>query len=319
MKWFPFVASGPVPPVSVHSREERFLGAYLSLAIGDALGATVEFMLPEEIKGTYGVHNTLRGGGWLYLKPGQVTDDTQMCLAVGNAMVSAEAAGGWNLQGVADEFVKWLRSLPRDVGNTCRRGIRRYMQDGSLQAVEYSEDAGNGALMRNLPVALGTPLPSLDELVAGADPEFERRSVEQGRITHGNVLSDAAMILVGRLTRILLAGGSREMCRLVAENFVAENPKFVFEPWPGKTSGYVVDTVQTVLDGFFNSETLEECIVRVVNRGGDADTTGAIVGQLAGAFWGVGAIPSRWLEKLDPEVRKSVTAQAKALLRLGGN
>jgi ADP-ribosyl-[dinitrogen reductase] hydrolase len=318
MKWFPFLHSNTETFSGTLSLDERALGAYLALAAGDALGATVEFMTAGEIKGIYGVHDSLCGGGWLYLKPGQVTDDTQMCLAVGNAMTAAHDSGGWDLEGVADEFVRWLRSLPQDVGNTCRRGIRRYMQEGLLRGVERAEEAGNGALMRNLPVALGTALPSLDDLVAGRDAEFERRSIEQSRITHGNVLSDAAVLLVGRLTRILLAGGGRRLCREVTDRFIAENPKFAFEPWPGKTSGYVVDTVQTVLDGFFNSESLEECVVKVVNRGGDADTTGAVVGQLAGALWGVNAIPARWLDKLDPKVRKLVTAQTEALLRLGG-
>ncbi|MDP2804662.1 MAG: ADP-ribosylglycohydrolase family protein, partial [Gallionellaceae bacterium] len=60
---------------------DRATAAYLGLAIGDALGSTVEFMTPREIALQYGTHNTLRGGGWLHLKPGQVTDDTTMSLA----------------------------------------------------------------------------------------------------------------------------------------------------------------------------------------------------------------------------------------------
>ncbi|MDR2863220.1 MAG: ADP-ribosyl-[dinitrogen reductase] hydrolase [Puniceicoccales bacterium] len=302
--------------VQAPSLQERFLGAYLGFASGDALGATVEFMTAGEIRATFGVHNTIRGGGWLRLKPGQITDDTQMCLAVGDAMIASEATGGWDLRCVADGFVKWLRSRPVDIGNTCRRGIRRYMQDGSLHAPELHDDAGNGALMRNLPVALGTPPVPLAELLEGHDPVFTQRSLEQGRITHGNILSDASILMLGQLTRVLLAGGGVDDCHRVAEQWIRQHPKFNFTPWPGRTSGYVVDTVQTVLDGFFSASSLEECIVSVVNRGGDADTTGALAGQLAGARWGIKAIPTHWVDKLDPSVRKKISEQVEALLRL---
>jgi ADP-ribosyl-[dinitrogen reductase] hydrolase len=70
----------------------------------------------------------------------------------------------------------------------------------------------------------------------------------------------------------------------IANDLVAAHPEFRFEPWPGRATGYIVDTVQTVFDGFFNTGTFEKCLVRVVNRGGDADTTGALAGQLAGAL-----------------------------------
>ena len=85
---------------------------------------------------------------------------------------------------------------------------------------------------------------------------------------------------------------------------------------PGKTSGYIVHTVQTVFDGFFNTGSFEECLVRVVNRGGDADTTGALAGQLAGALYGVQGIPARWLKKLDPVVTAAIRDQVPKLLKL---
>lgn len=309
------------------SLEERALGAYLGFAVGDAMGASVEFMTPREIRVVHGgVLDTIKGGGWLRLKPGQVTDDTQMCLALGGAIL---ASGGWNLRAVADAFVAWLQSRPVDVGNTCRRGIRRYLQTGTLRGVPAEEDGGNGALMRNLPVALGTPPPvraaggmTAEErraaLVEGDDAVFAQRSVEQARITHGHVLSDEATVALGRMTRVLLAGGAQADCRRMADTLVARNPVFAFEPWPGRTSGYVADTVQTVLDGFLRAGSFEECVVDVVNRGGDADTNGALAGQLAGALWGVQAIPARWLAKLDEGVKKKIGEQVEGLLGLGG-
>ena len=133
--------------------ENRALAAYLGFAIGDALGATVEFMTKREIAAEYGVHREIMGGGWLRLKPGQVTDDTQMALALGRSLVRC---GGLDLRDVCEEFAAWLKSGPIDVGNTCRRGIRRYIVHGTVEGTFAPGDAGNGAAMRVLPVALAT-------------------------------------------------------------------------------------------------------------------------------------------------------------------
>ena len=133
--------------------EDRALAAYLGFAIGDALGATVEFMTKREIAAEYGVHREIKGGGWLRLKPGQVTDDTQMALALGRSLVRR---GGLDLRDVCEEFAAWLKSGPIDVGNTCRRGIRRYIVHGTVEGTFAPGDAGNGAAMRVLPVALAT-------------------------------------------------------------------------------------------------------------------------------------------------------------------
>ena len=283
---------------------DRALGAYLGLAVGDALGATVEFMTAGEIAATYRVHRQIIGGGWLRLKPGQVTDDTQMSLALGSALLGRDA---WDLRAVADAFVAWLRTRPPDIGHTCRRGIRRYMLDGTLAAEPAEDSAGNGAAMRNLPAVLGT---------LGDAAACERFSLEQAHLTHRHPQSDAAILTLARMTQLLLRGGGRDDCRAAADELVARHPEFRFAPWPGRTSGYIVDTVQTVFDGFFQTADLESCLVTVVNRGGDADTTGALAGQLAGALYGVQAIPVRWLRRLDPAVSQAIRVQTEGLLAL---
>jgi ADP-ribosyl-[dinitrogen reductase] hydrolase len=261
-------------------------------------------MTPSEIVATHKVHRQILGGGWLRLKPGQVTDDTQMCLALGDAILSAQ---GWDLPTVANAFVTWMRSRPPDIGNTCRRGIRRYMLDGTLAAPPAEDSAGNGAAMRNLPVALA---------FAHAPAAFERCSIEQAHVTHNHPFSDAATLTLGHITRILLGGGDKLDCRHCANDLVAKHPQFRFDPWPGRTSGYIVDTTQTVLDAFFGSTSFEECLVNVVNRGGDADTTGALAGQLAGACYGVAGIPERWLKRLDHSVAERIRLQTPGLLAL---
>ncbi len=283
---------------------DRAMGAYLGLAIGDALGATVEFMLPREIVQQYGVHKEILGGGWLKLKAGQVTDDTEMSLALGNALLSSH---GWNRKSVADAFVSWLKSGPIDIGNTCRRGIRRYMTDGSLSGPLNLGDGGNGAAMRILPIVLAT---------LNDENAMKRQIIEQCHITHNHPLSDSASLALGKITRNLILGGNVKTCRNIANELVHEHPAFRFSPYPGRASGYIVDTMQTVLHHFFRSDSFEFCMINTVNRGEDADTTGSIVGMLAGALYGKSTIPKRWLAKLDSQIHSEIEQQVEGLLQL---
>ena len=283
---------------------DRALGAYLGLAVGDALGATVEFMLPREIRYQYGVHRDIIGGGWLKLRAGRVTDDTEMALALGRALV---ASGGWNAKAVADSYVAWLKSRPVDIGNTCRRGIQRYMLDGSLSGPPNDGDGGNGAAMRNLPLVL---------LTLHNEQAFVEHTLAQSHFTHHHPLSDAATLVLGRLMRVILSGGKIRECRAVVKDLLRDYPKFQFDPYPGRASAYIVDTLQTVLHHLFSTDTFESLVVETVNCGEDADTTGAIAGMLGGALYGVKAIPERWLEKLELHVVSEIELQVGALLRL---
>lgn len=285
---------------------QRALGAYLGVAIGDALGATVEFMLPREIRHQYGVHREIVGGGWLKLKAGRVTDDTEMSLALGRALISSN---GWNGPAVADSFVAWLKSRPVDIGNTCRQGIQRYLAQKTLEAAPSEAHAGNGALMRMLPAVLAT---------LGDDIEFQRLALAQAHFTHNHPLSDAAILSIGQMIRVLLHGGTVKQCRDIANQLIERHPKFKFSPYPGRASGYVVDTVQTALHHFFATDSFESLLVETVNCGEDADTTGAIAGMLAGALYGAEQIPRRWLQKLDPAVASEIHRQTDDLLRLSG-
>lgn len=285
----------------------RALGAYLGLAIGDALGATVEFLLPREIQYQYGVHKEIIGGGWLRIRPGQVTDDTEMSLAMGAALI---ASGGWDAIAVADAFVTWLKSRPLDIGNTCRRGIQRYMVQGTLSGPRSESDGGNGAAMRIIPLVLAT---------LNDDAAFRRQALEQAHITHNNQLSDIATLALGEMARILVKGGGLMECRALVKVLLSEYPKFRFEPYPGRASGYIVDTVQTVLHHFFANDSFESLLVATVNCGEDADTTGAIAGMLGGALYGANAIPQRWLEKLDAQVQAKIRQQVAELLQLSVN
>jgi ADP-ribosyl-[dinitrogen reductase] hydrolase len=267
----------------------RARAAFVGFAVGDALGAPVEFMTAGEIR-AHGVHREMTGGGWLHLKPGRVTDDTEMALCVARALAEA---GTFSLRAVADRLAEWLKRGPVDVGNTCRRGLRAYIVNGRLEAPPGEWDAGNGAAMRVLPVALRT-LGDFELLAEWA--------VAQGHLTHNHPLSDAGSVLFGKLVQVAVLGLSlgrmRAECRALSDVHRA----FAFEPWRGGSSGYVADSVRTVLHHFFLSRGFEDCLVGVVNEGGDADTNGALAGMLAGAYYGREEIPARWTRRMDPRL-----------------
>jgi ADP-ribosyl-[dinitrogen reductase] hydrolase len=280
------------------------------LALGDALGATVEFMTPREIALRFadhgGVHRRITGGGWLNLPAGQVTDDTTMSLALGKALLEGRRQhkmGDTRL--IAEAFVAWWRGRPVDCGNTCRRGIQRYIRNGALSTPVNEGDAGNGALMRNLPAALAT---------LGNDAAFKAISLAQAHITHNHPHSDAATLGLGHMLRLQLAGADAATLEQRAARLVAEHPVFRFNPYPGRASAYVVDTVQTVLWAFTTHADFEAAVVAAANRGEDADTTAALVGMLAGARCGAAALPRHWLKRLAPEVARAVTVQTEALI-----
>ncbi|MCR6632250.1 MAG: ADP-ribosyl-[dinitrogen reductase] hydrolase [Magnetospirillum sp.] len=284
--------------------EERALGAFLGFAVGDALGATVEFMTRREIEAKYGVHRKMIGGGWLHLAPGQVTDDTEMALALGRSLVRM---GGFDAKDVCGEFAAWLKSGPVDIGNTCRRGIRRYMIHDTVEGVFCEGDGGNGAAMRLLPLAIVTLYrPDL----------FEAWTLAQCHITHHHPLSDDASLAFGRMAQNLLLGEGIKGAREVAKTLVDKHRTFRFEPYKGQSSAYVVDTVQTVFHFYFVTDSFKTCVIETVNQGGDADTTGALAGMLAGATYGLNDIPSAWLGKLDKKIAEEIRLQVKGLLKV---
>jgi ADP-ribosyl-[dinitrogen reductase] hydrolase len=299
----------------MHELFDKALGAYLGFAIGDALGATVEFMRPREIAQQYGVHREIIGGGWLKLPRGQVTDDTTMSLALGDALLQGgtpalrhHTEGDDTLvRTIGQAYLAWFQGKPVDCGNTCRRGILRFLHEGTLSGDFNPGDGGNGALMRNLPAVLAT---------LGNDAAFERLSIAQARLTHHHPLSDAATLGLGHLLRLLFNGATHPEVHLWAAQWSQTNPSFRFTPYRGFATAYVVDTVQTVLHFVTLHEDFEDALVATVNQGDDADTTGALVGMLAGARCGASRLPPRWLQRLQADTVQAITEQTRGLLAL---
>ena len=306
--------SAPVRNRPSPSPQERLLdkakAAYLGLAIGDALGATVEFLTPNEIRHQIGIHNEITGGGWLRLKAGHVTDDTTMALALGKSIL---AKGCVDAQAAAEAFDAWMRAKPVDIGNTVRRNLIQFRKTGNPAAPASEHDAGNGAAMRLLPIALAC---------YGQPPETTIISSRaQAHVTHNNALSDAACETLILMVQDLMSGCEAiDVERERAVTLVQKHPVFAYDKKRcDNPSGYIVDTIQAVFQSFFATENFEDCLMDVVNRGGDADTTGAIAGMLAGACYGMDSIPKRWLKALDEATSQKCTDQALALMTLAGH
>lgn len=283
---------------------QRAMAAYLGLAVGDALGATVEFMTPREILSQYGEHRNIVGGGWLRLRKGRVTDDTEMSLALGRSIL---LTGGVEAGAIAHAFSEWMRTKPVDIGHTVRRGISLYRQTGATTVPEHDYDAGNGACMRALPIAIYT---------LSADPEIVDRSNRiQAHVTHHNSVSDTGTLAAIRMVQAGLLGGTLVELKELAASLAAADERYRYDRRrvenPG---GYLVETLTAVFQALFATDSFESALIDVVNRGGDADTTGAILGMIAGAFYGLHAIPKRWLHALDQDTARDCRTQATALL-----
>jgi len=302
------ISSSNIPASDLIARAEA---AYLGLALGDALGATVEFMTPREIRGAFahagGVHREILGGGWLRLKPGHVTDDTTMSLALGEAIVTD--GGEVKPRSCARAFDAWMRGKPVDIGNTVRRNLIAFRRTGDPAAPVSEHDAGNGAAMRVLPVALATLGQSENEVRAAVRA--------QAHVTHNNPASDAACEFLALAVQDAIRGANlRDLYRRRIAPFVRANPLFAHRGRRRENpSGYVVETMQAVVQALLATDSFENCLVDVVNRGGDADTTGAITGMLAGALYGRDALPARWLKVLDARVRQACAEQARTLVQ----
>lgn len=264
----------------------KALGSLLGFAIGDAMGATTEFMTQDEISHKYGKVNDIIGGGWLNLKAGEVTDDTQMMTIVAKARME-NTTGEAFTQACCDGFTEWLRGDPRDVGNTCRvsicQGQGKSPDEWMLLSMERQKahqrlDLGNGAVMRALFLAL------IDE------PNL---AVHQGRLTHNNYISDSYI---------------RDYCYAVIRALRFQ------ECWPGNDgkpelmapTGHVENSVKNAIYWSFNARNFREAIIGPVNHGGDADTIAALTGGIAGAHFGKNHIPKKWIEKLNQNVAKDM-------------
>jgi ADP-ribosylglycohydrolase len=282
----------------------RYQGCLMGLAVGDALGTTVEFKAP----GTFPPVTDIVGGGTFDLEKGQWTDDTSMALCLAESLVKC---GKFDARDQMDRYSRWwlegyfsCTDTCFGIGKTVLRALSLYQRTGDpIAGSTNPRSAGNGCLMRLAPVPL----------FFESDPENAiAMCAESSRPTHGAVTCLDACKYFGGLIVGALQGVSKEvllssryspfegewdnelLCAEIDEiacgSFKLKEPPHIIG------SGYVVKSLEAALWAFYKSSTFEEGCLLAVNLGNDSDTTGAIYGQLAGAYYGITGIRRDWLE-----------------------
>jgi ADP-ribosyl-[dinitrogen reductase] hydrolase len=293
--------------------KDRFRGCLLGLAVGDAVGTTLEFKSP----GSFEPISDMVGGGPFNLKPGEWTDDTSMALCLATSLLET---GGFDPKDQMDRYCRWwkdgyLSSNGRcfDIGNTVTAALNQYQKTGDPIAGSTSpHSAGNGSIMRLAPL----PTFYYPDLATAV-----HYSAESSRTTHGAPeCIDACRLLAGIICRAFSGASKEHILFGDAASFRGEpkitgiaQGKYRNKPIGEiRGSGSVVESLEAALWCFLHAETFEAAILKAANLGEDADTTAAICGQVAGAFYGESGIPKKWLDRL--AMREEISALANRLL-----
>ncbi|MBI4814763.1 MAG: ADP-ribosylglycohydrolase family protein [Deltaproteobacteria bacterium] len=280
---------------------ESYRGAMIGLAIGDALGGPTEFMSREDLRKQHGLVADMIGGGWLDLKPGEYTDDTQMAEAMAKSIV---AKGGLDTADLAARYVAWLDTDPKDVGGLTRQALELARVGASAEdagripwALSGFENAGNGSVMRAAPVALLTAFDSLESI--------ESQAMASSSPTHADPRCLYGTAAVSLALSLIVKGESDVLPKVVAylsdkspdlAKAIAAVPDMELEQV--RTSGFVVDTVQAAFWALHHAQSYVDGIVAITNLGEDTDTAGATAGILLGAKFGLDGIPASWRKQL---------------------
>ena len=292
--------------MSKTTTRDRFRGCLLGLAAGDALGTALEFKRP----GTFQPIHDMIGGGPFGLKPGQWTDDTSMALCLAASLIER---GGFDAKDQMNRYLRWYRDgyLSStgecfDIGNTVASALSRFRNtEEPYSGTTHEMSAGNGSLMRLAPVPM---------YFAGDAAEAIDRSADSSRTTHGaKEAVDSCRYFAGLLVGALKGVGKETLLAprycpveglwerspltdriacIGGGSFKDRNPPAI------KGTGYVVQSMEAALWALHKSQDFREGALLAVNLGDDADTTGAIYGQIAGAHYGAEAIPAEWRERL---------------------
>jgi len=301
---FPLVASEP-------GAVDRFLGCHLGLAVGDAVGTTVEF----EARGSFSPLTDMVGGGPFGLEPGQWTDDTSMALCLATSLLKRQ---GFDARDQMERYCRWendgyLSSTGAcfDIGTTTIAALRRYGRTGEPLAGSTDASAsGNGSIMRLAPI----PLFFYPDQAA-----VEHYSAESSRTTHAAAECVDACRLLGVMIAtalsattkdaVLSAGTELQLVPRIA-GIAAGSYRTKLEH-DIRSTGYVVDSLEAALWCFATTKSFKDAILKAANLGDDADTTAAVCGQVAGAHYGECQIPPHWVSRLAR--REDICAVARGL------
>lgn len=291
------------------SLPERYRGALLGLACGDAVGTTVEF----QPRGSFQPLTDMVGGGPFRLKPGQWTDDTSMALCLAESLLNKNGFDAADQMGRYLNWWQWgyLSSTGEcfDIGMTVSQALDRYQHTGEpFAGATDPYSAGNGSLMRLIPVVL---------FYFPDARKIRRFAADSSRTTHAAPEAIECCQLFAELLGKALEGASKADLRTLAQT-VFSQPKVAAIArghYLHKTereirgSGYCIESLEAALWCFHHTDSFAAAVLRAANLGDDADTTATIVGQLAGAHYGVQGIPSGWLEKLHDGEEIAATAE----------
>lgn len=289
---------------------DRQRGALLGLAVGDALGAPIELHRP----GTFAPVTGFRGGGPHDLAAGEWTDDTSMALALAASIAEA----GWDLNDQALRYVAWWRKGDYSVngrcfsiGNRTRPALARFEQTGNARESGSTGEgaSSNGSIMRIAPVPIRY-LHLFPEEIA----DLSRLASESSLPTHASRPCLSACRYLCLALCGLMHGSSRdevldpswqplEILRRIEPlhpevNAIAQGSFRTVHPPAIQGTGHVARSLEAALWAFHDANDFQEAVLGAVNLGDDADTTGAVCGQLAGAWWGESGIPENWRTEL---------------------
>ncbi|CAH1208094.1 ADP-ribosyl-[dinitrogen reductase] glycohydrolase [Paenibacillus allorhizoplanae] len=271
-----------------HDLLDKIKGGIYGVAIGDALGGTTEFMSVREIHARYGYLTEIIGGGVWRLEPGEVTDDTMMTLCVAEGILENPKDP---LEAIGVEFMKWYQTRPKDIGNIIRHTFenveKSWFEAAYITHNEMGQSAGNGSLMRCLPVALAYT----------EWKDIEKISHMQSKMTHYDERCNEACILYNRIAYRLLKG--EEMKDVIQQELIGTEYERILTSEPNcEATGFVVHTFRWVLHILLKASNFSEVVQRAANLGGDSDTIGAIAGGLAGIYYGYEQIPTKYAEAI---------------------
>ena len=291
---------------SVPDAVNRRRGYLLGLAVGDAVGTTLEFKSP----GTFHTIDDMVGGGPFGLRPGEWTDDTSMALCLAESLIECR---GFDAGDQMERYVKWwkegylsVNGRCFDIGNTVSAALGRFLRTGDPFAGSTDPNtAGNGSIMRLSPTVLFF------------SDDYEKAihfAAESSRTTHGAPAAvDGCRYLAALILGALGGVGKDELlsprfCSIPdywtdhpldpAIDEIAAGSYNQKQPPAIRGTGYVAHSLEAALWAFHHSDNFRNGCLLAANLGDDADTTAAVYGQLAGAYYGEEGIPEHWLSLL---------------------
>ncbi|WP_417521830.1 ADP-ribosylglycohydrolase family protein [Marinobacter sp.] len=273
-------------------------GALLGLACGDALGTTLEFRRRD----TFELHSEMTGGGAFQVTPGEWTDDTAMALCLAESLAECK---GSDSKDQLDRYLRWMKEGYMschgsciDIGGTTRAALQRFEQTQARYAgTDNPFESGNGGIMRLAPAVIA----------AGDRGVALENAINSSRTTHASADCLDSAELLGAILWELREGADlkdalSDLPDTRERGMNISRVKNGFFRKFGRnqilSGGYVIDTLEAALWACYHSDDFESALITAVNLGEDADTVGAVTGQIAGAAWGVSAIPERWLDAL---------------------